>query len=191
MSANRTAMRYGLVLLALAIGLVVSHRAVTADEERLLEVNVVVCPAGADRSSRVACEERVARDFAVSAVDAAFAPVAAEATPGADGPAAVALDAETAGEVRVVVNTAAEVGSREVACEADGRTVDARLTGGAAAIPVFDVAVPAAGNVSCVVYLYGFPNDDTALDIAPASATPVAATPLAAGTPILATPMSE
>ena len=184
-------MRYGIVLLALAIGLVVSHRVVTADDDRLLEVNVVVCPAGADRSSRVSCEERVARDFVVSAVDADFVPVAAEAMPGADGPAIVALETETAGELRVVVNTAVEVGTQDVACEAEGRALDARLAGGAAAIPVFDVTVPAESNVSCVVYLYGFPRDATALDIVPASATPVAATPLAAGTPILATPMPE
>jgi hypothetical protein len=173
-------------LLLLTGGFGVWHGAVAADEERSLEVGVVVCPVAAERPPLAACEERVARDFAVSVVDAAAAPVVDEVAPGADGRAAVALEAEAAGELRVVVNTAVEVGSREVACEADGRALDARLGGGAAAIPVFDVAVPVGVDVSCVVYLYGFRNDAAALDIIPAVATPVAV-----ATPIQATPIAE
>ena len=170
----------GPIIVLAALLLARSEAAAAQDETRQLTVTVAVCPAGAGDPSPERCETRVARAFAVSVLDAAANPLAEDVAPGAAGRARAALPAAPDGELRVIVDTAVNVGSRAVSCEADGEPVAATLGGGAAAIPVFRVALPAEGDIACVVYLFGFPDDADVLDIIPSTGTPVA---VAVGTP--------
>jgi hypothetical protein len=169
------------LLVALLAG---SPAPVAAGEDaRAITVTVAVCPAGGETPPLARCEPRRARAFAVSVLDADAARLADDVAPGAAGEARAPLDAP-ADLLQVIVQTAVTVGSRDVACEVDGEPVAAELGGGAAAIPVFDLALPPQGDVECVVYLYGFPGDTDALAIAAAAGTP-AATPRG---PLPATP---
>ena len=181
-----------LVLLVLAAG---SAGAPAQGDAGLLRVTLAVCPMGAEAGPEV-CADRLARAFDVSVVDAAGAPVAQDVAASANGEVVIPLIPDQSGRLRVVAQTAVNVGARSVSCQADGNPVSAELTGAGAAIPIFQVDAPPGVAVDCVVSLFGSPGDDELLDIVsgrdaatPAAGTPSRATPIA-GTPPAATPMA-
>jgi hypothetical protein len=159
---------------------------VGAAERQTLMVEVAVCPVSGAAGHPAECRDRLARAFNITVVDAASTPVADDVAPDAKGQAEIDVTARTPTSLTVAVNTAVNVGTRSVSCVADETPLDASLVGGAAAIPVFQVDVETTADITCIVSLFGFPNDDERLDIilTDAEATPVATPPLPSSSPV-------
>jgi hypothetical protein len=157
-----------------------------AAERQILSVEVAVCPTNGTEGYPAECHDRLARAFDITVVDAASTPIADDVAPDANGRAEIDVTGRTPTILTVGVNTAVNVGTRSISCVADETTLDADLVGGAAAIPIFQVDVETTTDITCIVSLYGFPNDDESLEIivSDAAATPIATPSLPTSSPV-------